>query len=399
MSLKSIVKAFRKFAMVCSGADLKTLKKDDCASEKTKYVMIGMFIFLTAIFASLSCGYALYIGFKSAWLATGVGMLWGAFIFNLDRFIVSSIRRKYIDPSSSWIRKSLLRSGEYLAASPRFLLAFLIGVVISVPLELKYFDPEITTRVNKAVDADIKIKDGELKETAKINELKNEIQSLQQAIFDKELRRDRLRDDSYAEAEGTGGTRKRGRGPVAEMRILEFKNYEAELIKFRNDSQAKIVSDQNEIARLEAEEKEKIETLVKERNERIGFLERYKALRNLAEESGTVWWATFFISFLLVVLEITPIAMKIISKRGPYDSILEADEYKVSLEQQKRISDLNEKTNNELYFNTLKRSAWFTVQEQLTRETMSDFFNLAQYDIAEAKAAAAKEVVEDWKTK
>src|SRR5690348_4201839 len=86
------------FALFCSGADRALLDRPECETERTKYKMIGGFIFLTAVFAGLAGGYALYTGFHSAWLAAATGSLWGLFIFNLDRYIISTLRKKEAAP-------------------------------------------------------------------------------------------------------------------------------------------------------------------------------------------------------------------------------------------------------------------------------------------------------------
>ena len=52
-------------------------------------------------------------------------------IFNLDRFIVSTIKKR----DSKW--------KELLQATPRIILAMIIAMVISKPLELKLFEKEI----------------------------------------------------------------------------------------------------------------------------------------------------------------------------------------------------------------------------------------------------------------
>lgn len=54
-------------------------------------------------------------------------------IINLYRFIVSTIRKR--DRFSS----------EFLQATPRIILAIIIAIVISKPLEIKIFEKEINT--------------------------------------------------------------------------------------------------------------------------------------------------------------------------------------------------------------------------------------------------------------
>src|ERR1700753_207096 len=129
-----------RFFWFCSGAHIGTLKKYPI--EHNKYICIGATIFFTALFASLSGGYAMYFVFSGSAFAVGFailfGLIWGLAIFNMDRYIVSSIN------------KEGTTNQQILQASPRILLAIMIGIVISRPLELKIFDKEIRQRLKSA---------------------------------------------------------------------------------------------------------------------------------------------------------------------------------------------------------------------------------------------------------
>src|SRR3954470_16051005 len=129
-----------RFFWFCSGAHVDTLKKYPV--EHNKYVGIGATIFFTALFAALSGGYAMYFVFSGNAFAVGFailfGLLWGTAIFNMDRYIVSSIN------------KEGTTNQQILQASPRILLAIMIGIVISRPLELKVFDKEIRQKLKTA---------------------------------------------------------------------------------------------------------------------------------------------------------------------------------------------------------------------------------------------------------
>src|SRR5580698_6532744 len=134
------MKKITRFFWFCSGAHTGTLKKYPI--EHNKYVGIGATIFFTALFASLSGGYAMYFVFAgnafAVVFAILFGLIWGTAIFNLDRYIVSSI-----DKEGS-------TNSQILQASPRILLAIMIGIVISRPLELKIFDKEIRQKLKSA---------------------------------------------------------------------------------------------------------------------------------------------------------------------------------------------------------------------------------------------------------
>lgn len=115
---------------MCSGADTDLLN-DSPKSEQIKYAGIGGTVFFTAVMALISGSYALYTVFDNPYVAIGFGIVWGLLIFNLDRFIVSTIKK----------RDNFKQ--ELLQASPRIILAIIIAIVISKPLEMKIFEKEI----------------------------------------------------------------------------------------------------------------------------------------------------------------------------------------------------------------------------------------------------------------
>jgi hypothetical protein len=102
-------------------------------------------------------------------------LVWSLLIFNLDRFIVSTIRKR--DKFTS----------ELLQAIPRIILAVIIAIVISKPLEIKLFEKEINTVLLKEKNA---IALENKKEVATyfqsdLDKNKAEIASLQSAISKK----------------------------------------------------------------------------------------------------------------------------------------------------------------------------------------------------------------------
>ena len=119
----------KHFFWLCSGAYIAILKK--CESEASKYVGIGATVFFTGVFAVMAAAYALYTVFDNYWISSALGLVWGFMIFNLDRYIVSSMR------------KEGNRKRELLTALPRIILAVIISLVIAKPLELKIFEKEI----------------------------------------------------------------------------------------------------------------------------------------------------------------------------------------------------------------------------------------------------------------
>ena len=156
--------------------------------------------------AFIASSYALYTVFDNVYTAVFFGLIWGLLIFNLDRFIVSTIKK----------RDSF--GNELLQAAPRLLLAIIIAVVISKPLEMKIFEKEINqvlleqknemTLANKNQLA--------LQYTPTIEKLNADITQLKDEILTKTAETDALYNTYITEAEGTSGTLKLGKGPVYE---------------------------------------------------------------------------------------------------------------------------------------------------------------------------------------
>ena len=120
----------KRFFIICSGAD-RTILETSSNGEQNKYAGIGATVFFTAVMALVASSYALYTVFDNLFVAIGFGILWALLIFNLDRFIVSTIKK----------RDKFMP--ELLQALPRLALAVIIAIVISKPLELKLFEKEI----------------------------------------------------------------------------------------------------------------------------------------------------------------------------------------------------------------------------------------------------------------
>ncbi len=392
--------AIGKFALFCSGADLKILDDPQCEHERTKYKMIGMFVFLTAAFATLSGGYALHTGFKSVWLAAPIGALWGIFIFNLDRFIISTFRKPRIDPEMSLLPRLWLKTTEVAAAIPRLIFALFIAIVISSPLELKYFKPEIDAHLSEKYHESAKnIATNVQDEFPRLTEIEQKRKAMEKDIEDREAKCDQLREVSFGEAEGTSGTLIVGKGPVYREKLEEFNSSKQKLAEAKQQLQVYITEHAQELSLMKARRDEREKMMAQAEAARDGFLARLTALQELSVKSSAVASANFFITMLFMLLEINPILMKLLSKRGPYDESLDAKEHLVFLSQQQEISNRNDEVNTDIKLNTLKNQARIDMEEKLTRETMEDIENLAQADIEKAKEEIARDMVDKWKRK
>ncbi|MDM8569019.1 DUF4407 domain-containing protein [Thiotrichales bacterium HSG1] len=123
------------------------------------------------------------------------------------------------------------------------------------------------------------------------------------------------------------------------------------------DKQIKIVEQkQNQITELENLlrkeidnlnnlENTEIDILNNNRGEYNGFAERITAFSNLKNNDNSVWFTYLFITLLFISIETAPVFVKIISKKGPYDTLLEIENNIVVVEG--KINRLNNKTTKE----------------------------------------------------
>ncbi|WMN07474.1 DUF4407 domain-containing protein [Marivirga arenosa] len=307
----------RNFFWYCSGADVNLLTQ--CPTDSSKYVGIGATIIFTGLFAAFSAAYAFFTVFDHYFIAIGLGLLWGLMIFNLDRFIVSSMR------------KSKLKE-EFLMAIPRLVLALLISIVIAKPLELKIFEKEINAELGvmqaEMVAAEKKkiiTQFSQQKESVskELNSIKNEI-----ALKEKE--RNELRELARREADGTGGTMKRNPGPIYKIKKANADQSEKELQQLLAQNNPIIQNKISQLNQLDSLQAAEISALnIKDIG---GPAARLEALDRLADKSTAIWWANAFIVFLFIAIETSPIFVKLISKKGPYDYLLFNEEYKFKTE-------------------------------------------------------------------
>lgn len=321
------MKKITDFFWFCSGAHIDTLKK--YPTEHNKYVGIGATIFFTALFACLSGGYSMYFVFSGSaaagYFAVFFGILWGLAIFNMDRYIVASIK------------KTGGTNHQILQALPRILLAIMIGIVISRPLELKIFDKEIRQKLKTSYLNGQRSKIDTLNkafvnkyniELSKASDLKSEKDSLEKDInrsryvLNQEVFGDKTNQTSGVTGYGTYAKQKEA---VVNQKVERLEQVRSELSQTE-----KIINTRKEIEGLNSTKlfnEKQLDSLANI----AGFADRNYALGQLSfNPDGTrdvdTYLAVSFISFLFILLECLPVFVKLMSDKGPYDIALQHTE-------------------------------------------------------------------------
>jgi len=343
----------KSFLLQCSGVDIPTLEK--CPSDENKYVGIGATVLFTAILAFCSSAYALHTIFNSVLMAVIFGTVWAMMIFNLDRYIVGSMK-KY---GNIW--------GDLGVALPRLAMAVLLALVISTPLELKIFEKEINAELIVMEQEVFKTQEDRVGDRYQslIDDQQAELEILQAAITEKTVQRNQLEMMAIQEADGTGGSRNKNLGPIYKAKKAEAEKANSELAVLIAQSQPIIDKKIQEIESIRLMRENDIANL--DRSGYGGIAARMDALSRLSAASNAIALASIFITLLFIAIETAPIFVKLIAHRSPYDFLIDEKEFVFAManKEQKAIlkNSVIEKIKYETEVTTHRNNTKITVEK------------------------------------
>ena len=353
--------AVTRFFCKSSGAYLPILEK--CPSQVTKYFGMGVILWITAIMACFSGGYFITTVFSSgetenSWLGVGFALFWGLAIFFLDRYMVTSIT------IGEGFKKSILQ------ATPRLLLAVCLGLIVSKPLEMKFFEKEINSEIIALNQSEYKTKlrgDSELeKSNLKLQNLEAEEKKLDSTLLSERTLVNKLQAEYYDELNGLGLSGKSGYGPQAKERrkLWEDAQVKYKTLELDSDQEKKKLKEEKErVARQIDEIRNGIQSPL---NTNDGPLKRIEALHNITSQNTTLRIVDFLLSLIFILFEIAPILVKLSMKEGLYETALNSYEKKIEdgfeemakYKKHKTIFDFKKKTSGYngdiIYFEEIK---------------------------------------------
>ena len=332
------MKTVQNFFLFCSGVEHSIL--DKCPSDRNKYMGIGATVFFTGVLAFFSSGYALFTVFESYWASLGFGLVWGLMIFNLDRYIVMSMKSY-----GRWWR-------DWLVALPRLALAVLLALVISKPLEMKIFEKEILAELVSMEQEVFKKQEDQVKARyqAQIAEQQSQISALKTELTAKTAARDALALQAVQEADGTGGSGKKNLGPIYRAKKADADKAQAELADLTAGYLPRIREKEQTIRTLESGIQAEIAGL--QRSRYNGMAARMEALARLSAGSWAILYASLFITLLFIAIETAPIFVKLISYRSPYDYLLHEHEHVFEMANLESTTLRSNTVKNKLKFDT-----------------------------------------------
>ena len=337
------------FFIRCSGASISIINV--CPEfEKIKYVSIGATIFFTSLLAFISSFYGLSQIFDSYLLIFPLAVFWGLIIFNLDRYIVQSLR-----PGDS-------KYNNLIISIPRIVLAVMVAVIISKPLEVKLFEDEINAYLSQQkIDNTFSIEQRYNDDIAVLNSQKLKYEE----GFENKLElRNRYYEDYLCECNGSCGTKRKGRGIECEERKLKYELYSKELEIER--AKKEILIDAISTKENNIYGKMSTDRAVVMSSFNIGFFDRITALN----EVGNV--SSIFIMLIFILIETAPLLTKLLSKKGPYDNLVMQAEFEFETNFLKiRDFNINQREKN-VHLNKISSDLEIKSKETQIKKEMRD---------------------------
>jgi hypothetical protein len=335
---------FTRFLWWCAGADSQILLQCPMA-DRVRYAGIGGIVFCTGLLAAVSGGYAFYTIFSPKgdavseepvslmWLAIsgGFAFVWGAIILNMDRFIVSS--------TGKGDGKDSISFKELLQAFPRIIIALILGIAISTPLEIRILKTEIDAELQKKQDlykieldknTDTQTELAMKAKKADLTKVEKEQLDMETTFEKRRLEIQDARKRLEDEIAGRVGSGKAGEGPAAKTQRENINKQETELeakitqkapeIQAMKDRQKRLMTEIDELDKKRDQEYQKNQMLAYQLD---GLLERIHISHELS------FWIPLIIFLVLFSIEAGPIFFKMMMNKGAYEYMVENNKKRI----------------------------------------------------------------------
>lgn len=323
-----------KFLWWCAGADAEILKYSSY-SDHVKYEGIGGVVLATGFMAALSMGFAMHTIFGVWAITISIAIAWALIVFNLDRFIVSSTGKGDGDSSIS--------GKEWLNATPRLIMAILLGITISAPLETQIFSNEIKREWKLSMDQLALSKSYEVLQA----ENKNQIEKIEEynikkkEVSDQKITWEKANQAWEDQMQGRTGTGVgRGERTIALEKVRDVEKIKLDTLTSQLSKLEKIRSVNKDLIK---HKQDSVMDLTKK--EQAGFLDQIMMLERLSSSGKTVpksdpntgkpingseieiygsaFWPIWLVRLLFMIIEIAPVILKLMLIKGPSDYMSE----------------------------------------------------------------------------
>lgn len=305
----------QKILIWLSGADSEII--DKCKktnkSQRIKFAGFGGLVLIPAVVGLCSMTYAISTVTNNLWFIITGGIVWCFIVLTIDRFIIATFYKSNVESNVI---------SQTLSLILRYAFAILIGIAVSHPVTLLWFNESISNKIDEQRRAAITARRNQsIDETNKIPE-----GSLSGQVRAKTERRDCLVNLLTLEQSGIKAITLCGASsdkPNCGMRCENIKKEIAQLNKELGTLTTQATGEiqqglnaRNNIQNLTNKDVEDIEN-----NFPKDYLARVDALAEIEKGKSHVTWVKWFLLLFFVFVDIMPVSMKLITPMGEYEYV------------------------------------------------------------------------------
>ena len=311
-----------------------------CRVDGYHATIIGSLVLMVGIYAGIAWSFFFGTVFDNPFAAIGAGLFMGAFIVAFDRALIAS-----------------LAGGKpnIFSLAFRMLLALLLGVFLSQPMILKFFEPEIKREAQILVDRKIMERKQELEnlyapETGALLTRKRE---LEKQLADRKADRDKAEKDFRQEMDGSGGTGKRGYENISKKKEALLTRHEEQYAEANAKLLPELATVQTRLDSLQGKITAEVDQFRKD-NAEFGTLVQAEALESLMKKdtSHTLRNRYYLLGIILTLIELSALIGKLIFASRSYTAKVNAftdEEIKeTQIRREITFHDLDEYKNKKL---------------------------------------------------
>jgi hypothetical protein len=200
-----------RFLYWCAGADPRMT--GDSRTERVRFLGIGSSVLLTSCAAVFAMVMFVRLSVPGPWPRDlAFGLFWGLFVFTIDRWLVSSVHYGPLRQGNDGSDPGGLK--KYVGALGRLLMALFLASLISGPIILELFSPEIDKQLSTTQNADRSAAADAIGDRADFVERRTGITATLKRAEETETARDaaqaKAQKDLDDEKSGRGGTGRKG---------------------------------------------------------------------------------------------------------------------------------------------------------------------------------------------
>ena len=332
-----------------SGARSEILER--CPTERWKFQTLGWAILITGGMATVSMWFALSsaMGVNPS-VAILPALFWGITIMGIDRWLVTSMP---VGGARRW-----------MIAIPRLLLALLLGILISTPLVLRIFQPEINAQITviKQQRASAFVAQQQHSQVGQqVVYWRNDVANLQKIVdsagqvplnpsidpqvqfLTKQRAAEQVQEQQYyqqwqCQLYGGNGCTVKGNGPLAEASERSYNQAVAQVAALTNQIQLReqqlsatdaaskqaryqqaksaLPGAEQQLSAAQARLNELQQSFDAQNEATDGLLIRLEALNQLSGKDFTLNAARLLLFLLLLVIECLPVTVKLLQEPG-----------------------------------------------------------------------------------